>query len=156
MVTLDIQSGGVSSPLSWVQSLFVTAVLIFCLILGAFILGNRYITELKPSPAIWRYAYLQEVVEVLAVWILRKTSKTIMDNLRIAVRNVMFKTPWERQMGPCSPLKVWRLDSISYSLAHEIKKRKHKTNLWLSLIGLNQRCSPGRIVQILFSALPAW
>ena len=30
-------------------------------------------------------------------------------------------------MGPCLPLKVWRLDSISYSLAHEIKKRKHIT-----------------------------
>ena len=36
-------------------------------------------------------------------------------------------------MGPCSPLKVWRLDSISYSLAHEIKKRKHRTKSEYSL-----------------------
>ena len=142
MVILDILSGGVSTPLSWVQSLFVIVVLIFCLILGAFILGNRYISERKPSPAIWRYAYLQEVVEVLAVWILRETSKTIMDTFKDCCEKCDVWDP-ERQMGPCSPLKVWRLDSISYSLAHEIKKRKHITkseySIWPSHIFVDDK-----------------
>ena len=30
-------------------------------------------------------------------------------------------------MGPCSPLKVWRVGTISFLHDHKIKKRKHIT-----------------------------
>ena len=62
-------------------------------------------------------------------------------------------------MGLCSPLKVWRLDSISYSLAHVIKKQKHITkseySIWPSHIFLDDKSLP----VLSFASLPihyAW